>query len=195
MQESDTRQRCAWGRSTSTMERYHDTEWGFPVSDDQHLFEKICLEGFQAGLSWRTILEKRAAFRLAFADFDFYQVAAFDEGKVDELVQDAGIVRHRGKIVSTINNAKRAIEMVDEHGSLGEFFWQYKDWSAPSTSAATTPQSIALAKALKQRGWTFVGPTTMYAFMQSMGLVNDHEVGCCCRERVMKVQEEFIVPG
>ena len=187
--------RCEWGESSPLMQVYHDTEWGFPATDDCHLFEKICLEGFQAGLSWRTILEKRENFRSGFADFDFNKVAAFTNADVERLIMDAGIVRHRGKIMSTINNAKCALELKAEHGSLAAFFWQYQGWNMSPMDVSTTAQSIALAKALKQRGWTFVGPTTMYAFMQSMGLVNDHTETCCVRAEVIKAQQEFVVPG
>lgn len=182
--------RCVWCRATPVYQHYHDNEWGFPVHDDQRLFEKICLEGFQAGLSWLTILNKRATFRQAFAGFDMEKVAVFDDHDIKRLLLDAGIVRHRGKIVSTINNAQRAIELRNEFGSLATYFWQYEPRHSTrpeqvthhALSAMTTsPESIALSKDLRKRGWTFVGPTTMYAFMQAMGLVNDHVLGCAAR--------------
>jgi DNA-3-methyladenine glycosylase I len=179
--------RCAWCGTDPLYVRYHDDEWGRPVRDDRRLFEKICLEGFQAGLSWLTILRKRDNFRRAFADFDFERVARFTEADVERLLGDAGIVRHRGKIVSTIGNAKRALELREEHGSLANYFWKWQP--APASrparmtseilkTLATTPESIALSKDLRRRGWTFVGPTTIYAFMQAMGLVNDHVAEC-----------------
>lgn len=176
--------RCWWGTSTPDYAAYHDTEWGFGTIDDHRLFEKLCLEGFQSGLSWLTILRKRENFRAAFAGFDPVAVAEFDEGDVERLLGDAGIVRHEGKIRSTINNARRALEMIDEHGSLAAFFWQHADFDRPAPRAieATTPTSTALSKQLKRLGWTFVGPTTVYAFMQAMGLVNDHLDGCSARE-------------
>ena len=162
--------RCAWGDSTPDYRAYHDDEWGRPVTDDVRLFEKLCLEGFQSGLSWLTILRKREAFRAAFAGFDFHAVARYTEQDVERLLQDAGIVRHRGKIEATVDNARRAVELVEREGSLARFVWAHDD-------------ATRLAKELKQRGWRFVGPTTVYAFMQAMGLVNDHEPGCDARER------------
>ena len=176
--------RCWWPGADADYVAYHDHEWGRPVVDDIRLFEKICLEGFQAGLSWLTILRKRENFRAAFAGFDFEEVADFGDADVERLLADAGIVRHQGKIRSAINNAGRAIELVEEEGSLAAWFWAWEpagpegvpegDWPVPSI----TPTSTALAKALKRMGWTFVGPTTVYAFMQAMGLVNDHLPGC-----------------
>lgn len=163
----DGRWRCAWCGADAGYIAYHDDEWGHPVHDDRRLFEKICLEGFQAGLSWLTILRKREALRAAFAGFDFPLVAAFDEADVQRLLADAGIVRHQGKIRSTINNARRALELVSEFGSLDAYVWSFQGREA-----------AALARDLKRRGWTFVGPTTVYAFMQAMGLVDDHEPGC-----------------
>ena len=162
---------------------YHDNEWGHEVTGDVRLFEKLCLEGFQSGLSWLTILRKRENFRVAFADFDLETVAAFDEGDVDRLLGDAGIVRHRGKIQSTINNASRALVLQEEFGSLYSYVSQYRPARATrltvdSEFSATCGESIAMSKDLKQRGWSFVGPTTMYAFMQAMGMVNDHIEGC-----------------
>ncbi len=188
---ADGRLRCWWHGNAPDYRAYHDNEWGRPVGDDIRLFEKICLEGFQAGLSWLTILRKRDNFRAAFAGFDFAKIAAFGEDDVERLVTDAGIVRHRGKIVSTINNAQRALDLIDEAGSLAAFFWSFEPAPAdrPATldkqtlfNLAKTPQSTALSKLLKKRGWSFVGPTTIYAFMQAMGLVNDHLEGCYCRE-------------
>ena len=176
--------RCWWGASTPDYVEYHDTEWGFGVTDDRRLFEKICLEGFQSGLSWLTILRKRENFRVAFEDFDPAAVALYDDTDIERLLGDAGIVRHRGKITSTVGNAGRALRLIDEFGSLGAYFyrWFEADSPAPKELAATTPASTSLAKDLKRRGWTFVGPTTSYAFMQAMGLVNDHLEGCSVRD-------------
>lgn len=172
--------RCSWGTEPHIYRDYHDREWGKPTHDDRRLFEKICLEGFQAGLSWLTILRKREAFREAFAGFDPEVVAAFGEGDVQRLKADAGIVRHEGKIRSTINNAGRALDLTEEFGSLDRYFWSWApEPSGPPTEIpATTGTSTALSKDLKRRGWSFVGPTTVYAFMQAMGLVNDHLEGC-----------------
>ena len=183
----DGKARCRWGASTPEYVAYHDFEWGYGVTDDHRLFEKLCLEGFQSGLSWLTILRKREGFRSAFAGFDFEVVAAFGDREVDRLLTDSAIVRHGGKIRSTINNARRARELVDEHGSLARYFWPHSSFDPPPEEiASTTPESVALAKDLKKRGWTFVGPTTVYAFMQAMGLVNDHVDGCWVRERAEK---------
>lgn len=181
----DGRRRCWWGDSSEEYRRYHDREWGFGVTDDHRLFEKICLEGFQSGLSWITILRKRDAFRQAFAGFDPEVVSRYGEADVERLLGDAGIVRHQGKIRSTINNAGRALELRQEFGSLAAFFWRLADWStpAPTEPASTTEASLALSKDLKRRGWTFVGPTTLYAFMQAVGLVNDHLAGCEARTK------------
>jgi len=185
--------RCWWCASAPDYAAYHDEEWGWPVRDDVRLFEKICLEGFQSGLSWLTILRKRESFRRAFAGFDYRRVARFDRRSVERLVKDAGIVRHRGKIESTINNAKRAIELEEEFGSLAAFFWERRPPQSERpqritygslTKLSRTPTSTALSKELKQRGWSFVGPTTVYAFMQAMGLVNDHLEGCVVRNRI-----------
>lgn len=175
--------RCWWGAEPEIYRAYHDDEWGRPTTDDHRLFEKICLEGFQAGLSWLTILAKRENFRAGFAGFDPEVVAVFDESDVSRLLGDAGIVRHEGKIRSTINNANRALEIADEHGSLANYFWSWAgpEEPAPTEIAATTETSTALSKNLKKRGWSFVGPTTVYAFMQAMGLVNDHLEGCHVR--------------
>jgi DNA-3-methyladenine glycosylase I len=181
----DGRRRCWWADPSEEYRRYHDREWGFGVTDDHRLFEKICLEGFQSGLSWITILRKRDAFRRAFAGFDPEVVALFDQQDVERLLEDAGIVRHQGKIRSTINNARRALDLRDEYGSLAGFFWRWAEWpaAAPTELPATTEASVALSRDLKKRGWTFVGPTTLYAFMQAMGLVNDHLDGCEARSR------------
>lgn len=179
----DGRRRCAWGASTPEYVAYHDTEWGFGVTDDTRLFEKLCLEGFQSGLSWLTILRKRENFRAAFAGFDPAVVAQFDERDVDRLLADAGIVRHQGKIRSTINNANRALELGTEFGSLAAYVWPHADFGAPPVGLpGFTAASSAISKDLKRRGWSFVGPTTVYAFMQAMGLVNDHVEGCWVRD-------------
>ena len=186
----DKRLRCGWCRGDEQYAAYHDSEWGFPVRDDRALFEKLCLEGFQSGLSWLTILRKRENFRTAFAGFDIARVSRFSQRDVERLMKDAGIVRHRGKIESTINNARRSADIVDEFGSLASYVWRYEPdvKSRPKKltwdvlrEMATTPESVALSKDLRKRGWTFVGPTTMYAFMQAMGLVNDHLHGCAFR--------------
>jgi DNA-3-methyladenine glycosylase I len=187
----DGRTRCPWCEASDVYRRYHDTEWGFPVTDDTRLFEKICLEGFQAGLSWLTILNKREAFRMGFAGFDAERIAAFGAAEVERLLGDAGIVRHRGKIESTINNARRVIELRAEFGSLAAYAWRHEPDPASRPARITpqalrsmtsSPESVAMSKDLKKRGWTFVGPTTVYAFMQAMGLVNDHLEGCHVRE-------------
>jgi DNA-3-methyladenine glycosylase I len=194
---------CSWPGSDELYIRYHDEEWGRPVADDRRLFEKICLEGFQSGLSWITILRKRDNFRRGFNDFDPAAVARFTGRDVQRLLKDAGIVRHRGKIESTINNAARALELIEEKGSLAAYFWS---WEPPPASRprkltkaqlmkmSTTPQSVALSKDLKKRGWTFVGPTTCYAFMQAMGLVNDHVEGCPVREEIERARTKFARP-
>lgn len=191
----DGKQRCLWCGSAPEFPAYHDAEWGFPVGSDQRLFEKLCLEGFQSGLSWRTILAKRENFRHAFHDFDFRRVARFTEKDVERLLQDAGIIRHRGKIEAVINNAKRAGELVKEEGSLAAFIWRYepKAHGTPQ-SASTSAESVALSKELKKRGWKFVGPTTVYAFMQAMGLINDHATGCVIRAKAAKARRDFVVP-
>ncbi len=185
--------RCFWCVGTDDYVRYHDAEWGFPVDDDTRLFEKLCLEGFQSGLSWLTILRKRDGFRRAFVGFDFHAVARFGERDVERLLQDASIVRHRGKIQSTVNNAARCVELVEEQGSLATYVWSFEpdptDRPARLTwdtlrEMAQTDASRALAKDLKKRGWSFIGPTTVYAFMQAMGLVNDHLDGCDVRAAV-----------
>ncbi len=194
----DGNPRCGWCAAAPEFFDYHDREWGFPVDDDRRLFEKICLESFQSGLSWRTILAKRENFRAAFEQFDFNRVARFNQRDVNRLLKDAGIVRHRGKIEAVINNAKRAQEMVEKEGSLAAFLWRYepepKQLGEPQ-SASTSPESIALSKELKKRGWKFVGPTTVYAFMQAMGLINDHVKNCVTRSKVEQARNKFKRPG
>lgn len=194
---------CWWHGADPFYAAYHDTEWGRPMADNRTLFEKLCLEGFQAGLSWITILRKRENFRKAFANFDAAKVARFDESDVERLVQDAGIVRHRGKINSVINNAARVQELAEEAGSLAAFVWGFepdpKSRPNPVDHAALmemgkTAESTALSKALKKRGWSFVGPTTVYAFMQAMGLVNDHIEGCHCRAEIEAARAKFVRP-
>ena len=189
--------RCRWCGGAPEFLEYHDREWGFPVRDDRRLFEKLCLEGFQSGLSWRTILAKRANFRAAFRDFDFDAVARFTQRDVTRLLKDAGIVRHRGKIEAVINNAKRARELVKAHGSLAAFIWKYEpDASAlgKPLTVSTSAASIALSKDLKKLGWKFVGPTTVYAFMQAMGLVNDHIAACVVRAKAEQARRKFRKP-
>jgi len=189
--------RCKWCGAAPDFLGYHDTEWGFPVSDDQRLFEKLCLEGFQSGLSWRTILAKRENFRSAFHNFDFDRIARFTQRDINRLLKDEGIVRHRGKIEAVINNAKRAGELVKQEGSVAAFFWRYepdaKQLAKPQT-ASTSAESIALSKDLKKMGWKFVGPTTAYAFMQAMGLINDHVMDCVIRSRVERARKSFKRP-
>lgn len=197
--------RCAWvATAPEDYVAYHDREWGFPVADDRRLFEKLCLEGFQAGLSWLTILRKRESFRSAFADFDFERVARFGERDVLRLLGDAGIVRHRGKIEATIANARAACRLVEQHGSLAAYVWHFEPKAserprritpAVLRTLATTPASEVLSKDLKHRGFRFVGPTTVYAFMQAMGLVNDHVEGCVVREQVTAARKRFRAPG
>ncbi len=200
---ADGRKRCWWPGEDPLYVRYHDLEWGRPLVDDRRLFEKICLEGFQAGLSWLTILRKREQFRRAFADFEPANVARFGKRDVKRLLHDAGIVRHRGKIESTINNASRALKLIDEFGSLAAYFWRFEPATADRPtrltwdvlmSMATTPASVALSKDLKRRGWSFVGPTTVYAFMQAMGLVNDHLEGCDARVEIERQRRAFRRP-
>ena len=193
----DGKPRCEWCSIAEEFFDYHDKEWGFPVSDDIRLFEKLCLESFQSGLSWRTILAKRENFRKAFHHFDFNKIARFSERDITRLLKDEGIVRHRGKIEAVINNAKRAKELVKEKGSLAAYFWQYepdsKNLGKPQT-VSTSAESIALSKDLKKRGWKFVGPTTVFAFMQAMGLINDHVEKCISREKVEKARKKFKRP-
>jgi DNA-3-methyladenine glycosylase I len=191
--------RCAWCAATPEYVQYHDREWGFPVRDDRRLFEKLSLEGFQSGLSWLTILRKREAFREAFANFDAEKVARFTPKKVDRLLLDAGIIRHRGKIEATINNARRVADLMDEYGSLADYVWQYEPAAGTRPKRMTlavlrtlgqSAESLAMSKDLKKRGWKFVGPTTVYAFMQAMGLVNDHLDGCAIGATVGKQRKK-----
>ncbi|RDE07994.1 DNA-3-methyladenine glycosylase I [Pelagibacterium lacus] len=195
--------RCPWPGSDPLYQHYHDTEWGFPVADDTRLFEKLCLEGFQSGLSWLTILRKRENFRAAFAGFDIDRVAGFGDADIARLLADAGIVRHRGKVVSTINNARQAQALRTEFGSLAAYFWRFEPAPADRPTdlgwehlrtLATTPASVSLSKDLKRRGFTFVGPTTCYAFMQAMGLVNDHIATCTARAAVERQRDRFVKP-
>lgn len=194
----DGEPRCSWCSAAPEFFDYHDNEWGFPVSDDIRLFEKLCLESFQSGLSWRTILAKRENFRAAFKGFDFNKVAGFTEQDVERLLGDAGIVRHRGKIEAVINNARCARKMVDEAGSLAAFFWRFEpdETQLPEPQTASTcEESVRLSKTLKKLGWKFVGPTTVYAFMQAMGLVNDHAKGCVSRDQVERARKAFDRPS
>jgi DNA-3-methyladenine glycosylase I len=199
-QTSDPAPRCFWVDGSQIYRDYHDSEWGFPVSDDRRLFEKICLEGFQAGLSWITILKKRENFRAGFANFEMEKVARFGEKDTSRLLADAGIVRHRGKIEAAINNARCAEKLLESEKSLASYFWKFEP-SAKSRptritretlrSMTQSAESLALSKDLKQRGWKFVGPTTMYAFMQAMGLVNDHEETCFVRAAVLEARDKL----
>ena len=202
--EQDGLGRCWWCHDQPDYRKYHDEEWGYPVADDTRLFEKICLEGFQSGLSWLTVLRKRENFREAFAGFDFTRVAEFGDADITRLLQNKGIIRHRGKIEATINNAARALEIVEEFSSLASYIWQWEpktrepgigknDHQAPVPSMTRTSQ--LLSKDLKKRGWKFFGPTTAYAFMQAMGLVNDHLEGCAIREKVQQARREFTPPA
>lgn len=197
------RTHCAWRDAAPQYPHYHDHEWGVPVADDVLLYEKICLEGFQAGMAWITILRKREQFRRAFDGFDFRKVAQYDEADIERLMSDPGIVRNRAKILSTINNARRACEWVSESGSLARWIWSFEPgpqerpavvdmayWKANPTS----PASVRLSRALKKHGWTFVGPTTMYALMQALGMVNDHLEGCICRGRIEALRHQFERP-
>ena len=194
----DGKPRCRWCAAAPEFLRYHDTEWGFPVGDDRRLFEKLSLEGFQSGLSWRTILAKRENFRAAFHGFDFDRIARFTGRDVGRLLKDAGIVRHRGKIEAVINNARQAREVVEREGSLAAFLWRYEPDTkqlAKPQAVSTSAESIALSKDLKKIGWKFVGPTTVYAFMQAMGLVNDHVADCVVRAKVERARKSFRRPG
>jgi DNA-3-methyladenine glycosylase I len=194
----DGRSRCHWCGGAPEFLDYHDSEWGFPVADDRRLFEKLCLESFQSGLSWRTILAKRENFRSAFDHFQFEKVALFSEVDVKRLLSDEGIVRHRGKIEAVINNARRAGELVEQEGSLARYFWRFepsvKELATPQT-ASTSAASIALSKDLKKRGWKFLGPTTVFAFMQAMGLINDHSEECVIRKKVAQARQGFQPPS
>jgi len=195
---ADGKARCRWSGAAPEFLNYHDIEWGFPVADDRRLFEKLSLEGFQSGLSWRTILAKRENFRAAFHDFDFDRIARFTRRDVERLLKDEGIVRHRGKIEAVINNAQRAQELVKQGGSLAAFIWRYEPQPgrlAKPQIASTSAEAIALSKDLKKQGWKFVGPTTVYAFMQAMGLVNDHVDGCVIRAKVERARKDFKRPG
>ncbi|MGO9959355.1 MAG: DNA-3-methyladenine glycosylase I [Solirubrobacteraceae bacterium] len=194
--------RCGWGDSTPEYRAYHDSEWGYPVGNDVRLFEKLSLEGFQAGLSWLTILRKRDDFRRALAGFEFERIAQFDETDVERLLADASIVRHRGKIEAVVANARRAVGLVQEEGSLAEYMWRFEPAPRPArldraglVDLAHTAESRALARDLKRRGWRFVGPTTVYAFMQAMGLVNDHLAGCSAGDEVDLARAVFQRPG
>ena len=194
----DGKLRCRWCAAAPEFLTYHDTEWGFPVRDDRRLFEKLSLEGFQSGLSWRTILAKRENFRAAFHGFDFDAIARFSERDVGRLLKDAGIVRHRGKIEAVIGNARRARELVEREGSLAAFIWRFEpdpEGVAKPQTASTSPTAIALSKDLKRLGWKFVGPTTVYAFMQAMGLINDHAEDCTIRAKVARARKDFKRPN
>ncbi|MDA0748447.1 MAG: DNA-3-methyladenine glycosylase I [bacterium] len=194
----DGKPRCPWCAAAPEFLEYHDTEWGFPTDDDFKLFEKLCLESFQSGLSWRTILVKRENFRKAFHGFDYNKISKFTTKDVDRLLQNEGIVRHRGKIEAVINNAQRVIELAKQKGSLAAYIWQFEpnpeDLATPQT-ASTSVASVALSKALQKQGWKFVGPTTVYAFMQAMGLINDHVEGCIVRNRIKNARKKFHAPG
>nr|WP_218952985.1 DNA-3-methyladenine glycosylase I [Pseudomonas sp. BMW13] len=189
--------RCRWCAAAPEFLSYHDTEWGFPIADDRRLFEKISLEAFQSGLSWRTILAKRDNFRAAFHGFDFERIAQFGESDIERLLQDPGIVRHRGKIEAVINNAQRACDIVESEGALAAFFWRYEPKTAgpiEPQSASSSAESVALSKELKRQGWKFVGPTTVYAFMQAMGLFNDHATDCAIRVEAERARQCFERP-
>jgi DNA-3-methyladenine glycosylase I len=193
----DGQPRCRWCAAAPEFMPYHDNEWGFPVDDDHRLFEKLCLEGFQSGLSWRTILTKRENFRSAFLGFDFDRIARFMDAHIERLVQDPGIVRHRGKIAAVVNNARRAQELVKPEGSLAAYVWRFEPKAselAPPQTASVSAASIAMSKDLKKRGWSFVGPTTVYAFMQAMGLINDHVDGCVIRDKAGAARAAFPRP-
>jgi len=194
----DGKLRCRWCGAAPEFLDYHDTEWGFPVSNDRRLFEKLSLEGFQSGLSWRTILAKRENFRAAFHDFDVDRIARFTQRDVGRLLKDKGIIRHRGKIEAVINNARRVQELVEQEGSLAALIWRYepdpKQLAEPQT-VSTSAAAIALSKDLKKQGWKFVGPTTVYAFMQAMGLINDHVEDCVIRAKVERARKSFGRPG
>ena len=201
LHEDDGQLRCKWCQASPEYRRYHDEEWGFPVTDDRRLFEKICLEGFQSGLSWLTILNKREGFRKAFANFEADEIVRFGDKDIERLVADAAIVRHRGKIVSTINNAQRVLELRQEFGSLAAYAWRHEPAAdtrphVPQTGVVLGPsaEAVAMSKDLKKRGWSFVGPTTVYAFMQAMGLVNDHYEHCHARDKAAKARKKLKKP-
>lgn len=186
--------RCHWACESPELLEYHDVEWGYPVHSEIALFEKLSLEGFQAGLSWRTILHKRPHFRTAFHRFDFNEIVHFTERDVERLLQNVGIIRHRGKIEALINNAKCVQKLVQREGSFGSFIWRYEPDAGTLPALPTisrSPESLSLSKELKRQGWKFVGPTTVYAFMQSVGLVNDHKEGCVIRPKVERARREF----
>ena len=190
--------RCAWGLAPADLRDYHDTEWGFPVADERRLFEKICLEGFQSGLSWLTILRKRERFRQVFDDFDPERVARYGPADLERLLADPGIVRNRAKIEATIGNARACLDLQAAEGSLGAFVWRFEPTAADLAAhlqVATSPASLALSKELRRRGFRWVGPTTVHAFLQAMGLVNDHEPGCATRPLVQAARQEFRAPG
>lgn len=190
----DGRPRCHWCASAPEFLDYHDKEWGFPVDDDFKLFEKLSLEGFQSGLSWRTILAKRENFRRAFQGFDYHRIARFTPADAERLLLDAGIIRHRGKIEAVINNAQRAVALAEQEGSVAAFVWRYApllEHTYLPQQVSTSVESIALSKALKQRGWKFIGPTTVYAFMQATGLINDHDADCVIRSEVEDARNRF----
>lgn len=191
----DGKERCSWCASTPEFIDYHDNEWGFPVGDDYRLFEKICLESFQSGLSWRTILSKRENFRKAFDNFNFNKIACYDQTDIERLLNDTGIVRHRGKIEATINNAQKALLVAKQYGSLAKYFWSFepekKNYSSQTQSSSS--DSVILSKSLKKMGWKFVGPTTVYAFMQAAGLINDHEDNCSIRKNVEIARRNFVL--
>lgn len=195
--------RCAWHGGLPDYVAYHDHEWGLPVADDRRLFEKLCLEGFQSGLSWLTILRKRDNFREAFSGFDFETLAGQGDDQIERHLANPGIIRHRGKIASVFNNARRAMELAEEHGGLARYFWAYEPDAGARPDRIdigfirnnpTTAISTRISKDLKKRGWSFVGPTTVYAFMQAMGLVNDHLEGCICRPNVEAARQAFTRP-
>lgn len=199
---SEKKQRCWWCGDDPLYVAYHDEEWGRPTKDDRYIFEKLCLEGFQAGLSWITILRKRENFRKAFANFDLKKLNQFTDKDVDRLLKDEGIVRHRGKIESVLNNAARAVELKKEYGTLAAYFWKWepalherpkKFDEASVKSTAKTETSLAISKDLKKRGWSFVGPTTIYSFMQATGIVNDHVEDCFCRKQAQKEKKSFSI--
>jgi DNA-3-methyladenine glycosylase I len=194
----DGRPRCRWCAAAPEFLHYHDTEWGFPVTDDRRLFEKLCLESFQSGLSWRTILAKRENFRAAFENFEYHRMARFSERDVQRLLDNPGIVRHRGKIEAVIHNARMAEALVQREGSLASFLWRYEpapDQLAEPQTASTSPAAEALSKDLKKLGWKFVGPTTVHAFMQAMGLINDHAEECVVRAKAERARKSFLRPG
>lgn len=195
---ADGKPRCGWCAAAPEFFEYHDNEWGYPVKDEFRLFEKLCLESFQSGLSWRTILAKREAFREAFDGFDYRQVAKFKQRKINQLLKNEGIVRHRGKIEAVINNAQQACKLADTESSLAAYVWSFEpdtDSLDPPQTVSTSPASVALSKDLKQRGWKFVGPTTAFAFMQAMGLINDHATGCVMRDKAAHARAGFSPPS